>query len=63
MHRSMCELLSNLQSMLPVTALLAPVMGLTVVTMWSCSYLVKRFINRRSSSASSQSSRAPAQNK
>lgn len=49
------------QSMLPVTALLAPVTGLTVVTMWSWSCLVKRFTSRRSSSASSQSSKAPEQ--
>lgn len=48
--------------MLPVTALLAPVTGLTVVTTSSCSCLVKRFTSRRSSSANSQSSKAPAQN-
>lgn len=47
--------------MLPVTALFAPAAGLTVVTMSSWSCLVKRFTSRRSSSANSQSSRAPAQ--
>lgn len=49
------------QSMLPVTTLLVPLIGLTVVTMWSWSCLVKRFTSRRSSSANSQSSKAPAQ--
>ncbi|KAG7219263.1 hypothetical protein INR49_019211 [Caranx melampygus] len=37
--------------------------GLTVVTMSSCSCLVKQFTSSRSSSASSQSSRAPAQDR
>lgn len=47
--------------MLPVTAPLPPTTGLTVVTTLSWSYLVKRFTNRCSFSASSQSSKAPAQ--
>lgn len=57
----MWRMLSYRQSMLPVTAPLAPACGLTVVTMWSCSSLVKRFTSRPSSSDSSQSSKAPAQ--
>lgn len=48
------------QSMLPVTALLEPVTGLTVVTMPSWSCLVKRFTSRCSFSANSHSSKAPA---
>lgn len=48
------------QSMLPVTALVDPVTGLTVVTMPSWSCLVKRFTNRCSFSANSHSSKAPA---
>lgn len=48
------------QSMLPVTTALDPKTGLTVVTMLSWSCLVKRFTSRRSFSASSHSSRAPA---
>lgn len=46
--------------MLPVTALLPPVTGLTEVTMSLCSCFVKRFKSRPSLSDSSQSSRAPA---
>lgn len=48
------------QSMLPVTAPLDPITGLTVVTMLSWSCLVKRFTNRCSFSANSHSSKAPA---
>lgn len=48
------------QSMLPVTALLDPVTGLTVVIMPSWSCLVKRFTNSCSFSANSHSSKAPA---
>lgn len=48
------------QSVLPVTALLEPVTGLTVVTMPSWSCLVKRFTNSCSFSVSSHSSKAPA---